>query len=364
MTRLPVPGSDEGSWGGVLNDFLLAAHNNDGSLKDGSVTSINLAVDSGTDGQALVKDGSTSGGMKWSTISSGSLNPTGIPKSDLDTAVQASLDRADSALQSAPVSSVNGEVGAVSLTLTEVDNQTIPQALGIPTPGASIKAAAADHIHPAPTLNDFDDIDLTGIVDGDTLVYQNASGKFTAQPQSTATVIAPIWNEVTSGEITISRTAAMSDFLNPGTGTLHLTYFRAQGGETIGHIGFQTGSAGASGTLTLARVGLYAINDTTGALTLIGSSANRATGFTGAYASYDEALTASVALTSGATYAVGILQVGDTVANLMGVWQNNQFLGLRPRLGAVLSSQTDLPSSINDNQLVDHQLAVFAALRS
>lgn len=37
MPRLPVPGADEGSWGDVLNDFLLASHNSDGSLKAASV---------------------------------------------------------------------------------------------------------------------------------------------------------------------------------------------------------------------------------------------------------------------------------------------------------------------------------------
>lgn len=33
MARLPVPGSDAGAWGDILNDFLTQAHNNDGSLK-------------------------------------------------------------------------------------------------------------------------------------------------------------------------------------------------------------------------------------------------------------------------------------------------------------------------------------------
>ncbi len=33
MTRLPTPGSDNGTWGSILNDFLLASHNADGSLK-------------------------------------------------------------------------------------------------------------------------------------------------------------------------------------------------------------------------------------------------------------------------------------------------------------------------------------------
>lgn len=33
MARLPVPGDDVGTWGGVLNDFLLVGHNPDGTLK-------------------------------------------------------------------------------------------------------------------------------------------------------------------------------------------------------------------------------------------------------------------------------------------------------------------------------------------
>ena len=45
---------------------------------------------------------------------------TGIPKTDLSSGVQASLDKADTALQTAPVSSVNGKTGAVSLTASDV----------------------------------------------------------------------------------------------------------------------------------------------------------------------------------------------------------------------------------------------------
>jgi hypothetical protein len=47
MSRLPTPGSDEGTWGGVLNDFLSVAHTATGTLKQsalqdtGGVTTIN-----------------------------------------------------------------------------------------------------------------------------------------------------------------------------------------------------------------------------------------------------------------------------------------------------------------------------------
>jgi hypothetical protein len=42
MARLPVPGSDENSWGDVLNDYLAQSHNGDGTLKSGSVGAAQL----------------------------------------------------------------------------------------------------------------------------------------------------------------------------------------------------------------------------------------------------------------------------------------------------------------------------------
>ena len=39
MARLPTPGGDTGNWGKILNDFLLTAHHNDGSLKSSELIS-------------------------------------------------------------------------------------------------------------------------------------------------------------------------------------------------------------------------------------------------------------------------------------------------------------------------------------
>lgn len=33
MPRMPIPGSDDGTWGDVLNDFLEVEHNPNGTLK-------------------------------------------------------------------------------------------------------------------------------------------------------------------------------------------------------------------------------------------------------------------------------------------------------------------------------------------
>lgn len=37
MARLPEIGSDAGTWGGILNDFLLTSHNSDGTLKSAAI---------------------------------------------------------------------------------------------------------------------------------------------------------------------------------------------------------------------------------------------------------------------------------------------------------------------------------------
>lgn len=37
MARLPTPGGDDGTWGGVLNDYLAQSHNTDGTLKTAAV---------------------------------------------------------------------------------------------------------------------------------------------------------------------------------------------------------------------------------------------------------------------------------------------------------------------------------------
>jgi len=39
MSRLPTPGSDDGQWGNILNDYLGVSHNSDGTLKSASVSS-------------------------------------------------------------------------------------------------------------------------------------------------------------------------------------------------------------------------------------------------------------------------------------------------------------------------------------
>lgn len=86
--RLPTPGSDDGTWGDILNDFLSVSHASDGTLNPG-----------------VVSDATISGGAA-------------ISKSKLSTDVQTSLSSADSAVQS--VNSKSPASGDVSLTASDV----------------------------------------------------------------------------------------------------------------------------------------------------------------------------------------------------------------------------------------------------
>ena len=83
MTRLPIPGGDDGQWGSILNDFLDVSFNSDGTLKPTAVTATNLTtplpVSQGGTGSATqnfvdVTTAQTVGGTK--TFTSAPIVPT------------------------------------------------------------------------------------------------------------------------------------------------------------------------------------------------------------------------------------------------------------------------------------------------
>jgi hypothetical protein len=77
MARLPQPGSDEGTWGQILNDYLSVSHDSGGALKtdaiqDDSVSTAKLATtNSPSNGQVLSYNGTD---LVWSNA--GSSDPS------------------------------------------------------------------------------------------------------------------------------------------------------------------------------------------------------------------------------------------------------------------------------------------------
>lgn len=76
MARLPVPGSDDGDWGDILNDFLSQAHNGDGTIKAGAVGASNLADGSITD--AKVAAGANIAKSKLAALNIGDADVSSI----------------------------------------------------------------------------------------------------------------------------------------------------------------------------------------------------------------------------------------------------------------------------------------------
>lgn len=90
MPRLPTPGSDQGTWGDVLNGFLAVAHNPDGSLRG--------ATSARTGGIRLAGDlgGSAAAPTVVGLASKYELPAGGIPQSDLSPEVQSALSSGSS----------------------------------------------------------------------------------------------------------------------------------------------------------------------------------------------------------------------------------------------------------------------------
>ena len=99
--RLPIPGQDDGTWGGILNTFLSVEHNADGTLKIR------------TDGTFYSKPSG------------------GIPASDTTVAVQAALSAANSAVQ--PGTTLTDDLSGTVAHPTVVGLRSIP--INASTPG-------------------------------------------------------------------------------------------------------------------------------------------------------------------------------------------------------------------------------------
>jgi hypothetical protein len=77
-----------------------------------------------------IPDSDIASAATWNAKGTYSKPSGGIPKTDLASAVQTSLGKADTALQSAPVTSVNTKTGAVVLTASDVGAGTYSKPSG------------------------------------------------------------------------------------------------------------------------------------------------------------------------------------------------------------------------------------------
>jgi hypothetical protein len=113
MARKPQPGSDQGTWGGILNEFLDVAHNIDGSLKAGSVTTATV-----TDGAITEAKLDTALKDKVNAVNSGGA--TNLSVTTAASTVTVASDTGSDATLPAATSSAAGVLTAADKT--KLDN--------------------------------------------------------------------------------------------------------------------------------------------------------------------------------------------------------------------------------------------------
>lgn len=177
-------------------------------------------------------------------------------------------------------------------------------------------------------------------------------------PESPATA-----DSLTSGEATMERRQVTATSISTGTQSLRLTYFTARKTETITQIRTISGGTAAGATPTLCRIGIYE-TDSSGNLTLVASIASDTTLWAGTSTEYTRSLSASFTKKKGTRYAVGVLIVTSVTApTLIG---HNQLTsteaGKAPRLGGLVSSQSDLPSTVSVGSITNQAHLAYVAL--
>lgn len=123
MARLPQPGSDQGTWGAILNEFLEQAHNTDGTLRDISQSQVTgLAAD--LDAKAPLNSPAFTGtptGITKAHVGLGNVDNTPDSAKPISSATQGALD-AKAPLNSPAFTGTPTGITKTHVGLENVDN--------------------------------------------------------------------------------------------------------------------------------------------------------------------------------------------------------------------------------------------------
>lgn len=176
MARLPAPGEDDGTWGTILNDFLVVEHNPDGTLKNPSPDPAGSVVNEVVYGQSPVIGTSseyaradhTHGTPSLSDAAPSTAQGIGTTGSAGTALAPARADHTHPmAAAGAPSASAVGDVQSTgsATTFAASDHVHTRESFGSVTAltsfnvaasdGVSTTVARADHTHGAPALATF-----------------------------------------------------------------------------------------------------------------------------------------------------------------------------------------------------------------
>lgn len=140
-----------------------------------------------------------------------------------------------------------------------------------------------------------------------------------------------------------------------GTGVTYWTFFTAPRTVTVSKIAMCSHTT-VSSSLTLAKMGISTVDQSdvsSAAPTLVCRTASDTTLFNSASTVYERSFdttggyAASITLTAGTRYGISVLQVGSTIASLVGTaLQVAGLCSLLPQTSGAVGSQTDLTTGI------------------
>jgi hypothetical protein len=148
---------------------------------------------------------------------------------------------------------------------------------------------------------------------------------------------------MTIGFLVVTGGAALYSFFTPLTTV------------TVSQITMLSGGTAAAG-LTLARMGLFTYDESTGTATLVARCASDTTLFTNTRTAYTRSFDSSsggfpatYTLTAGTRYGIALLCVGTTMPTIQGNAGLAEMSALSPRLTAIRTSQSDLSTGTATN---------------
>jgi hypothetical protein len=166
-----------------------------------------------------------------------------------------------------------------------------------------------------------------------------------------------LWSSQSSFVETTFRHETMSATIAPSSSNVLISFFTPLVNITISQILMSSGLVASSG-LTLARMGLYTVTESEA--TLVARTASDTTLFAATNTAYTRSLAtaggfpATYNLLAGTRYAVGVIQIGTTPAQLVGKFSQAGVTTLTPRITAAVFGQSDLAnvSSFSTNAAI------------